>query len=156
MSATPPFDLQKAQRWFAVEANNRGWDLVELPQRSPAEVEEMIHVAHAALWHWRAAGAAINELRALELLTTAYCAAGRAEPAGHFSQQTLAQLSLTPDHTPFDAVCSHAGAAWASQLQGDAAGTEQQRRLARDLLPALAADEDRELVQKIYPTVLRS
>src|SRR5688572_28202858 len=77
----PPFDVAKAQRWFAVELNNLAWDLVEKPGRTPNETERMLHAAHASVHHWLHAGQPINHLRGECLLATAYASAGLAEPA---------------------------------------------------------------------------
>ena len=59
----PPFEVSQAHRWFAVELNNRAWDLVEATERSPDETDEMIDSAHAACLHWRAVGVPLNALR---------------------------------------------------------------------------------------------
>ena len=71
-----PFDVDKADRWFAVECNNRTWDLIEKTDRSVEEVHQMIDLAHAAAWHWSNVGSLLNQLRAQCLLATAYVAAG--------------------------------------------------------------------------------
>jgi hypothetical protein len=31
---------------------NRVWDLLDLPERTKVEEEQMIHLAHASFWHW--------------------------------------------------------------------------------------------------------
>ena len=46
--STPPFDLSKAHRWFAIELNNRAWELIEAPARTAEEAVEMVTAAHAA------------------------------------------------------------------------------------------------------------
>lgn len=52
MSDDAPFDPQKAHRWFAAECFNKTWELIEKPDRTPTDVEEMIHRCHASRWHW--------------------------------------------------------------------------------------------------------
>lgn len=47
--AEPPFELDKAHRWFAIELNNRAWDLLEGEELSEAEADELVHVAHSSL-----------------------------------------------------------------------------------------------------------
>ncbi|NJM49445.1 MAG: hypothetical protein HC860_27425 [Alkalinema sp. RU_4_3] len=37
----PPFDVAVAHRWFAVEFNNRAWDLVEKTDRTADEAVEI-------------------------------------------------------------------------------------------------------------------
>jgi hypothetical protein len=70
-----PDEIAKWHRWFAVSCNNRGWQLIEQPQRSPSEVHEMLHAAHAAAWHWARVGTALHEARANMLLGMAHALA---------------------------------------------------------------------------------
>ena len=43
-----PFDPQPAHRVFSVDAFNSAWDLIEKADRSEADIEEMIALAHAS------------------------------------------------------------------------------------------------------------
>ena len=52
MESTPPFDLQIAHQYFAVQCFNQAWRLIEKVDRSPADDEQMIELAHASMWHW--------------------------------------------------------------------------------------------------------
>src|SRR5687767_5369582 len=119
--AEPPFDVQRAHRWFAVECNNLGWDLVESPgrPRKPEQTDRMIHAAHAACFHWLHAGTPLNHLRALCLLVTAYAAAGRAGEAVRHAEACLALVGqLTEPPTDFDLATAHGCAANAFALAG--------------------------------------
>jgi hypothetical protein len=48
----PPFDLAAAHRFFAADCFNRVWTLLDLPERTPEQDEEMLHLAIASLYHW--------------------------------------------------------------------------------------------------------
>lgn len=99
----PPFDVNRAHRWFGVECNNRAWDLVEAAERTPDEIEEMIHSAHAAWLHWKPVGTLLNELRAENLLAMAYCVAGVSDRALWHARRCLALSEQAGDtQTPFD------------------------------------------------------
>lgn len=115
----PPFDVQRAQRWFAVEFNNRSWELVEAAERTPPQVEEMIHAAHAACLHWLAVGEPVNHLRALVLLATAYTRAGIAEAANRYAGQAIGMVPEVAAATPFDRATAFGAAAGACALAGD-------------------------------------
>jgi hypothetical protein len=52
MPDTPDFDLQAAHRFFAAECFNRAWDLIDKPDRTPDEDEQMIRLSLASTWHW--------------------------------------------------------------------------------------------------------
>ena len=71
---------------FAVSCNNRGWELVEQPQRSPSEIHEMLHAAHAAAWHWARVGTALNEARADMLLGMAHALASDGDLALRYAR----------------------------------------------------------------------
>jgi hypothetical protein len=110
------FAVGRAHRWFAVECNNRAWDLVEKSDRTVEETERMIHAAHAALWHWRKVGTEINHLRARCLLATAYLAANDCDTAVRYADQCV-ELSeqLGDAQTTFDRAMVYGSASRAHQ-----------------------------------------
>lgn len=147
----PPFDGQQAHRWFAIEFNNRSWDLVEAPARSPAEVEEMIHCAHAACLHWSQAGGPINRLRALVLLATAYVRAGLAAEALNYAELAAACSVPEEEITLFDRATLHGAAAAALDLSGRSATAREQYRQFTQTLAAMSDPDDRRVALGLYP-----
>jgi hypothetical protein len=145
----PPFDLAQAHRWFAIEFNNRAWDLVEQSSRSAEEIVEMIHAAHAAAIHWQAVGTKLHLQRAENLLATAYLKAGQFEPALFHAQRglTLGEQNAT-DQTPFDQATTLA-AARAYELAGNSHEGERLLSLALAAAEQLSAD-DRAVFDKLY------
>ena len=149
---TPPFDLDKAHRWFAVEFNNRAWDLVEKDGRTADETQDMLHAAHAAAVHWKAVGTPLNQQRAENLLATVYLKAGRAEPALRHAQRCLAlseQNAAAGSESPFDRATALGCAARAHQLAGDANEAERLMALATAAAEKLDGD-DRPVFEKLY------
>jgi hypothetical protein len=57
-SRRPPVDLDARPAPAAVDLYNSTWTLLEKPDRTPAETDEMIHRAHASRWHWARVGRA--------------------------------------------------------------------------------------------------
>jgi hypothetical protein len=150
--STPPFELDKAHRWFAVEFNNRAWDLVEQDGRSADETQAMLHAAHAAAVHWQAIGTPLNAQRAENLLATAYLKAGRVEPALRHAQRCLAlseQNATAGTESPFDRATALGCAALAHNLAGDANESERLMELATAAAEKLDAD-DRPVFDKFY------
>ena len=145
----PPFDVATAHRWFAVEFNNRAWDLIEKEGRTADETQAMIHAAHAAACHWQAIGTSLNAQRAEGLLATAYLKAGRAEPALRHAQRGLALSEQNAEETDFDRATTLAAAARAHALAGDAAEAERLLALAMAAAGKLEA-EDRGVFDKLY------
>jgi hypothetical protein len=146
----PPFDVAEAHRWFAIEFNNRAWDLVENEGRTADQTQEMIDAAHAAACHWQAIGTSLNAQRAEGLLATAYLKAGRAEPALRHAQRGLALSEQNAaEETGFDRATTLAAAARAHGLAGDVAEAERLFALATAAAEKLEAD-DREVFEKLY------
>lgn len=146
----PPFDLAKANRWFAIELNNRAWDLIEKKDRTADETAEMLHAAHASTYHWSQAGTAINAVRALNLLSTAYAAAGRAEWAWEYATAGRTALEkLTEGVTPFDRGATAGALAHAAALARRSDAPDL-RRAALDAWSPLEPD-DRAVLERLYP-----
>lgn len=102
----PPFDVQKAHRWFAVELNNQAWDLLEKKDRTPEETERMVHSAHASCLHWLADGTLLNHQRAQHLLASVYSAAGDGASALRHAKRCKELSGANGDsQTNFDRAC---------------------------------------------------
>jgi len=87
MQAKSPnlIEIKQWTRWFAVEHNNRAWQLAELTERTEAQNREMIDTAHAAALHWSRVGKPVNAMRADQLLAWVYAIAGDAKRASTYA-----------------------------------------------------------------------
>lgn len=52
MADAPPFETAPAHRYFSAGCFNETWVLIDKPDRSPEDNEQMIRLAQASLWHW--------------------------------------------------------------------------------------------------------
>lgn len=148
----PPFDAQKAHHWFATEFNNRAWGLVESATRSNDEIDEMIHLAHAACIHWLQVGTLVNHLRAQCLLATAYAAAGIGDAAVRHAEKCLALCGVADnDATPFDRACAHGCAANAYAVLGRIDQAREEHRRAGEAIAEIDAADERTIVEQLYP-----
>jgi hypothetical protein len=152
--SSPPFDVARADRWFAVETNNLAWDLVEKPTRSAMELETLVHAAHAALWHWSRAGGPLNRLRGLVLLAKVHLLAGNADLAGHYAQLGLvlsAELAAQPEGglMPFDRATAFGAAALAARAAGKGAEADRFAGEAAEIAAALDP-EDRGVFERLF------
>jgi len=90
-------DVQKWNRWFAVECNNRAWRLAEQVSRTPAEDEEMVHAAHAATLHWSRVGTELHQARAAMLLGQVHALVGTPGWELAFAHAVLANAAAAND-----------------------------------------------------------
>ncbi len=140
--AEAPFDLPRAQRWFAVECNNAAWDLLDKPNRSADETERMLHAAHASVHHWLAAGNELNRLRGMVLLANVYAGAGLPEGASRYAELAIALSKAAGDsQTAFDRATTLAAASRAYLVAGEAARAKEFLDLAQHAAAKLDTDE---------------
>lgn len=128
-------------RELAARLFNDVWELLERPDRTPAEDERMIHMAHASRYHWEEVGTAVNIARGEWQCSRVYAVVGRAEPALHHARRVL-EVGQDNGIGDFDLGYAYEALARAHAVAGDA---DQAREwLARTV--AVAEDDDRELL----------
>src|SRR5262245_2742903 len=119
MATTPcAEDLTRWHRWFAIECNNRAWQLADQPARTDAEDEELLNAAHAAALHWHAIGTPLNDARATMLLSHGNARCGDGQLAMRYALASFNYFAEneTPD---WEIAFSHAVMAHAAAASGD-------------------------------------
>lgn len=135
-------------RWFAVESNNRAWDLTAQPIRTPSEDRELLECAYAAAYHWAHCGTPLNEARADVLLAKTHALLGQNQQALHHARRALEYCQHhETDCEPWDIAFAHLTLAHVANLVGDTALRDHQRTLAEERGKNLADDEERQQFQ---------
>jgi len=116
-STSFPLDPDDERR-LAASLFNRTWELMEKPDRSVADDDEMIHATHASRHHWGVVGTPMNWARGEWQCARVYTVLGRAEPALHHAERCLT-LAVDNDLGPFDVGCGHEAMARAYRVAGD-------------------------------------
>jgi len=101
-------DVQKWNRWFAVECNNRAWRLAEQVSRTPAEDEEMVHAAHAATLHWSRVGTELHQARAAMLLGQVHALVGDGKRALRYARESFDFVTARQDTPGWELAFAHA------------------------------------------------
>jgi DNA-binding transcriptional MerR regulator len=134
-------------RRLAVDLFNRSWRLLELPDRTAEQDDELIHVVHASCLHWREVGTAAHVSRGENQCARAYAAVARPEPALHHAKRCLALVRAEPDaHEDWDLASAFEVLARAQLAAGDRAEAERCAALAQTELSAIADPDDREII----------
>ena len=94
----------------AVSLFNGVWDLLEKQDRTPAETDEMIHMAHASRYHWEQVGTAVNLSRGEWQIARVYAISGRSEPALYHATRNL-EICLSNQIGDFDLAYAYEGLA---------------------------------------------
>jgi DNA-binding transcriptional MerR regulator len=126
---------------------NATWTLLEKEERTVAEDDEMLHMAHASRHHWSRAPehTPANLGRGEWQCARVYAVLGRSEPCLHHAQRYL-EICRENGIADWDLAFAYEALARGHAVAGDAeqarAYTEQALAAAEDI----ATDEDRELL----------
>lgn len=139
-----------AHRRLGVELFNYAWTLVEEPDRTPAEIDEMIHAAHASCFHWSKVGTNANLGRGEWQIARGYSVLGRPEPARWHAGRCLAYVEAAiaaGEAEDWDLAAAREAMARAAAVAGDTAEATRWRDLAREALASIGDPDDREAIE---------
>lgn len=152
MSQQPPVDTEKIHRWFAVECNNRAWDLLE-NERTPAEDLELLHVAHASAHHWKMGGDELNLARAECVVANAHAALGDGEAALRHAQLCMELNTAAAENcTDWDRAFAADALARATTAAGDKEKGAELKSAARELGDTIAGEGDKQVFDAWFAT----
>ncbi|HEY6608137.1 MAG TPA: helix-turn-helix domain-containing protein [Candidatus Limnocylindria bacterium] len=153
VTTTPPAAVDPGtRRQLAVDLFNHVWTLLETPDRTPMQDDEMLHAAHASRYHWGEVGEPVNLARGEWQCSRVYAVLGRVEPALWHGRRCLA---LCEEHgiADFDICFAWEAIARALKVAGDDKGSAEAVARARELAGGIAEDEDRELLESDLATI---
>ncbi len=146
-TTTPTPELAGADhRQLGKELYNRVWTLLETPDRTPEQTDEMIHAAHASRYHWTLGGEPAHRARGEWQCARVYVVLGRAEPALWHARRCV-ELCEQFGLVDWDRAAAYEGMARATALTGDLAETATWKARATEALDEIADPEDRELIE---------
>jgi hypothetical protein len=144
----PPLTAEQ-QREQGAMLFNRVWEMLEMPDRTPALDDQMVHAAHASRWHWSQAGEvggseqlAVGEWQCARV----YAVVGRGEPALHHARACLATCEEA-GLGDWVLAAAYEALARASVVAGDAGEARAWLGRARTAAAVIAEEEDREVIE---------
>ncbi|MDX6506748.1 MAG: MerR family transcriptional regulator, thiopeptide resistance regulator [Gaiellaceae bacterium] len=142
------------ERQLAVDLFNRAWTLMDLPDRSPEQDDDLLHTAHASRHHWAAVGTAAHRARGEWQLSRVYVVLGRPEPALHHAGRCLAYCEANPEALEdWDLPYAYEALARAHGLAGDTDEAARFAAQARELGAKVEGPEDREHLDQDLATL---
>jgi hypothetical protein len=154
MTDKPGFDLQSAHRYFAARCFNQAWDLIDKPDRTPQEDEEMLRLAFASHWHWTQREDYSPEKASIACWQIAriYALLGLPGNARHYGQLCL-EASQAEGVGPFYRGYAYEALARAEAVAGKRAKVEEYLSFARQAAEQVLDKEDREVLLKDLETI---
>ena len=146
MSVVEKYTLEEAHTEFAKQINGQVWKLLEKPERSQAEDEEIVLAAYACLYHWLYAGTEANRQRGEWLIARVHTVLGEAALALKHAERCLELSEAYPDQMKdFDIAYAYEGMARAHALGGDRAIARHYLEMAEAAGKVIADTEDKEI-----------
>ena len=134
----------QTHRRLAVDLFNHVWTLLEKQERTREETDELVHAAHASVYHWLQVGTAKNAARGEWQLARVYATLGRAEPALHHARRCLELAEAADDLEDFDLPYAYEALARAEGVAGNRPEADRYEALAREAAERVADADDRE------------
>jgi DNA-binding transcriptional MerR regulator len=143
----------ETHRQLGVDLYNATWTLLEKPDRTPAETDEMIHRAHASRWHWGRVGTAVNLARGEWLCARVYSTLRRGEPALWHARRCVEIHETATDREAWDLPSAYEAMARASFVAGDEAGGRTWKARALEAVATIPDADDREVIEQDLATL---
>jgi DNA-binding transcriptional MerR regulator len=155
----PATDLdEQTHRRLGRDLFNFTWTLIEKSDRTPAEIDEMVHAAHASRYHWsKAEGATTANLARGEWqCARVYSVLGRGEPALWHANRCLELVDAATkageaDDWDYPAACE--AMSRASAAAGDRTNAQAWRDRAKAALEQIENPADREPIEQDIATL---
>lgn len=143
MTEEEPVITAEQQRQLGINLFNYTWTLIDKPDRTADEDDEMIHVAHASAYHWRQVGQPLNFARSDWLLSRVYALLNRPEAAIYHGQHSLA-ICLDEGIGDFDLAFAYEALARAYAIGGQLAESARYLEEARSAGRQIKEEDDRQ------------
>jgi ribosomal-protein-alanine N-acetyltransferase len=109
---------------------NLVWDLLDKSERTVEEQEQMVHAAHASLYHWGVIGTPLEFERGEWQISRVYAVLNRPEPALHHAKRCL-DICQANEIGDFDIAFAYEAMARASAIAGQRGDCEKYTDLAK-------------------------
>lgn len=149
--AEDPETVARIGRWFAIECNNRAWELAASRLRTAADTDEMLTTAHASAFHWGKVGNDLNKALATMLLAQVHALIGDGVRARRYADECF-RFVTSRESPAWQVAFAHAILAHAAFASNDAAAHARHHEIAGRLGAAL--DEgDREVFDATFRVI---
>jgi hypothetical protein len=139
------FDTVKAHRYFSAQCFNKAWELLEKPNRTSDEDEQMVRLNQASTWHWtqredcKPRNLSIGYWQASRI----HAVVGRPDEARRYAQLCLEYSRQEP---PFYLAYAYEALARAEKTAGNERLMQEYKEEAARLADRVTEANDRQLL----------
>ena len=138
---------------LAVGLFNYTWTLLENPDRTREQDDEMLHAAHASRYHWGEVGEAVNLSRGEWQVSRVYSVLGRGEPALYHARRCVEINEANEGREDWELGSAYEAMARASAVAGDTPGRDEWKARAVAELAKIGDAEDRQVLEQDIATL---
>lgn len=151
----PPELDDGTRRALAIGLYNRTMDLLQVPDRTADQDDDLIHAAHASRHHWGEVGSPLNLARGEWLCSRVYATLGRSEPALWHARRCLELLEgpAAEDREDWDLAAAFEAMARAFAAAGDEPARDVWLDRARAALADIVDPDDRAVIEQDLTTI---
>ncbi len=148
MADAPGFDQVAAHKFFAVDCFNKVWGLLDKPDRTAADDQEMVEFCLASVWHWtqREDRTDTNTSVGYWQASRVYATVGLADEALRYGGLCL-EVSRREGVPPFYLGFAYEALARAASIAGDRAKAGEHLTEARRIAAALEDPEEKKMLE---------
>ncbi len=135
--------MEKIHKYFAVNLFNGTWEYIDKTDRTPEQDLEMIHMAHASLYHWMQIGGPTQIYTGEWQVSRVYAIAKMGESALKHGLRSL-QICVDNDMTGFNKAFAYEAVARAYSVLGDNTKKDEYIALGKKEAESIDKAEDKE------------
>lgn len=151
MSDDERMTLNEFHKKIAAQTNNGIWPTLDNDKPTEVELEEAMHMAHTARYHWSKVGTTVNAVRAEYMLARIYAHMKRSEPALFHANRgyELAKEAEKTDENwkDWDMPFIYEALAKAHAAAGNKSECKKWVETAQKAIDAIKGEEDRKICQ---------
>lgn len=146
MTDKPALDKELAHKFFAADCFNKAWELIDNPDRTPEDEEQMIRLTHASMYHWTQRPDCTDRHFSIGYWQASriYALVGQAENALRYARLCL---EITPQDDAFCLGYAYEALARAEKLAGREARSREYLEQARAQAAKVSDEEDRNYLE---------
>ena len=137
--------LKSAHQFFAVNCNNKTWELMDSKEFTPEQKDALLQNAFASAYHWSKVGTGVNFQRGEWLIARVYTILGNAqESLAHAMRCQELTTQYKSELQDFDIAYSYEALARAYALNKDKENFQKYKDLANTAGEQIANKEDKD------------
>ena len=148
MSEERKYTIEEANKYFAINYNNKIWPLLEKKEKTEDENNEIINLAHASLLHWSKSAECknVNLQRGEYMIALAYINANRKRPALYYAKRCKKMTEENAaESKDFDFAYASLVMAMALRLNEDREGADKYLKDAKEMGEHIKNKEDKRI-----------